>query len=45
LYTPQIISYTEAGYGIGNRFFNAAVFGSFHKQNFREIGVRMLLTF
>lgn len=40
LYTPQIISYTELGYGIGNRFFNAAVFGSFHKLSFRQIGVR-----
>ena len=45
LYTPQIVSYTEVGYGIGNRFFNTAVFGSFHKHNFKEIGVRMLLTF
>lgn len=45
LYTPQIISYTELGYGIGNRLFNAAVFGSFHKYNFHEVGIRMLLTF
>ncbi len=40
LYTPQIISYTEFGYGIGNRFFNAGIFGSFHKTAFKEIGVR-----
>lgn len=40
LYTPQIISYTEIGYGIGNRFFNAAIFGSFHKIRFREIGAK-----
>jgi hypothetical protein len=40
LYTPQIISYTEFGYGIGNRFFNAGVFGAFHKTHFKQIGVR-----
>lgn len=40
LYTPQIISYTELGYGIGNRFFNAGIFGSFHKTSFKQIGVR-----
>lgn len=40
LYTPQIISYTEIGYGIGNRFFNAGIFGSFHKLTFRQFGVR-----
>ncbi len=45
LYTPQIVSYTEIGYGIGNRFFNAAVFGSFHKTKFREIGARASFEF
>lgn len=40
LYTPQIISYTELGYGIGNRFFNAGLFCSFHKTNFKQLGVR-----
>ncbi len=40
LYTPQIVSYTELGYGIGNRFFNAGIFGSFHKTGFKQIGVR-----
>ncbi len=40
LYTPQIISYTELGYGIGNRFFNAGFFFSFHKDQFKEVGVR-----
>lgn len=40
LYTPQIISYTELGYGIGNRFFNAGFFCSFHKDQFKELGVR-----
>lgn len=44
LYTPQIVSYTELGYGIGNRFFNAAVFGSFHKLTFKQIGVRAFFT-
>ncbi|WP_294078817.1 DUF5686 family protein [Proteiniphilum sp. UBA5384] len=45
LYTPQIISYTELGYGIGNRFFNAGIFASFHKAKFREVGVRAALEF
>jgi len=40
LYTPQIISYTELGYGIGNRFFNAGFFCSIHKDQFKELGVR-----
>lgn len=40
LHTPQIISYTELGYGIGNRFFNAGFFFSFHKTNFRQVGVK-----
>ncbi|WP_436416089.1 DUF5686 family protein [Petrimonas sp.] len=43
LYTPHIVSYTEFGYGVGNRFFktaNAAIFCSFHKTKFREVGVR-----
>ena len=43
LYTPYIVSYTEFGYGVGNRFFktaNAAIFCSFHKTKFREIGVK-----
>lgn len=45
LYTPQIISYTELGYGIGNRFFNAGFFGSFHKTGFRQLGVRAAFEF
>lgn len=45
LYTPQIISYTELGYGIGNRYFNAAVFGSFHNLSFRQIGARATFSF
>jgi len=40
LHTPQIKSYSELGYGIGNRFFNAGLFASFHKTRFEEIGVR-----
>lgn len=40
LNTPQIKSYSELGYGIGNRYFNAGVFMSFHKTKFEEIGVR-----
>ncbi len=45
LYTPQIISYTELGYGIGNRFFNAGLFASFHKTSFKEMGVRASFEF
>lgn len=45
LYTPQIISYTELGYGIGNRFFNAGLFTSFHKTKFRQVGVRAAFEF
>lgn len=40
LHTPQIKSYTELGYGIGNRFFNAGFFCAFYKGNFKKIGVR-----
>jgi hypothetical protein len=40
LYTPQITSYTELGYGIGNRFFNAGVFCAFYKEKFKQAGVR-----
>ena len=43
LYNPYIRSYTELGYGIGNSFFNAAVFGSFHKLKFHEIGFKISL--
>ena len=45
LYTPQIVSYTELGYGIGNRFFNAGIFGSFHKTDFKQVGVRAAFEF
>ncbi|MEA4916056.1 DUF5686 family protein [Proteiniphilum sp.] len=45
LYTPQIISYSELGYGIGNRFFNAGFFCSFHKTDFRQLGVRASFEF
>lgn len=45
LYTPQIVSYTEVGYGIGNRFFNAGFFTSFHKTSFRRLGVRAAFEF
>ncbi|MGI6074340.1 MAG: DUF5686 family protein [Fermentimonas sp.] len=45
LYTPQIKSYTELGYGIGNRFFNAGVFGSFHQAKFWHLGMRAAFEF
>lgn len=44
LLTPHIKSYTELGYGVGNRYFtkaNAAVFTSFQKLKFKEIGVKV----
>ncbi|HHT23195.1 MAG TPA: hypothetical protein GXZ87_07795 [Bacteroidales bacterium] len=37
LYTPYIKSYTEFGYGIGNRYLNAAVFVGFHKLKYESI--------
>lgn len=43
LYNPYIRSYAEFGYGIGNNFLNAAVFGSFHKLKFHEIGFKVSL--
>ena len=43
LYNPYISSYTELGYGIGNNFLNAAVFGSFHKLKFHEVGFKISL--
>lgn len=44
LYTPHIKSYTELGYGIGNKYFqkaNAAVFTSFQKLDFKYVGVKV----
>ncbi|MFA6701412.1 MAG: DUF5686 family protein [Dysgonamonadaceae bacterium] len=43
LYTPQIKSYTEIGYGIGNRVFNVAIFTSFHNLNFGRVGIKAAL--
>jgi len=45
LYTPQIVSYTEVGYGFGNRFFNTALFVSLHRTNFRSVGGRIVFEF
>ena len=45
LYTPQIVSYTEVGYGFGNRFFNTAIFASFHRNNFKSFGGRFVFEF
>ena len=45
LHTPYINSYIEAGYGIGNRFFNLGVFGAMHKTDFRKIGIRAAFEF
>jgi hypothetical protein len=41
LYTPQMVSYTEIGYGISNRFFSVAAFASFHRTQFQRFGVRV----
>ena len=43
LYNHYIRSYTEFGYGIGNSFFNVALFGAFHKLKFHEIGFKLSL--
>ena len=43
LYNPYIRSYTEVGYGIGNNFLNAAIFGSFQKLKFHEVGFKISL--
>ncbi len=45
LVTPQIKSYTEIGYGIGNRFFNAGIFSSFREKSFKEIGAKASFVF
>lgn len=37
LYTPSMKSYTEIGYGIGNRYLNAAIFVGFHKLKYESI--------
>lgn len=44
LYTPHIKSYTEIGYGIGNRYFkraNAAIFASFQRLEFKYFGAKV----
>ncbi len=43
LFNPYIRSYAEFGYGIGNNFLNAAIFGSFHKLKFHEVGFKVSL--
>lgn len=43
LYNPYIRSYTELGYGVGNNYFNAAFFSSFHKLKFYEVGFKISL--
>lgn len=45
LYTPGIVSYSEIGYGIGNRFFNAAMFASFYKLRYQQLGIKMVFKF
>ncbi len=42
LYTPLLMSYTEFGYGIGNRYLNAAVFVGFHKLKFQNIEAKAI---
>ena len=45
LHTPQIVSYTEIGYGFGNRFFSTAFFASFHRRDFKRMGARFVFEF
>lgn len=40
LYTPTIPSYSELGYGVGNRFLNAAIFVSFFKLKYQDMGFK-----
>ena len=40
LFTPTIPSYSELGYGVGNRFLNAALFVSFFKLSYQNIGFK-----
>ena len=40
LYTPSMKSYTEIGYGIGNRFLNAALFVGFHQLKYENISAK-----
>ena len=40
LFTPTIPSYSELGYGVGNRFLNAAIFVSFFKLSYQSIGFK-----
>jgi hypothetical protein len=40
LYTPALYSYTEIGYGVGNFIGNAGVFVSFHREQYRAVGVK-----
>ncbi|MGC3977617.1 MAG: DUF5686 family protein [Paludibacteraceae bacterium] len=42
LYTPSLLSYSEVGYGIGNRFVNVAIFGSFHKLHYLQFGAKLV---
>jgi hypothetical protein len=41
LYTPDMGNYTEAGYAIGNYFYNLGVFAGFDGLNFRSAGIRL----
>ena len=43
LYNPFIRSYSELGYGFGNRYLNAGFFSSFHKLKFNEVGFKVSL--
>ena len=41
LYTPFVKSYTECGYGIGNRFLNAAFFVGYRQFKFENITAKV----
>ncbi|MDR3140715.1 MAG: DUF5686 family protein [Tannerellaceae bacterium] len=40
LWTPELPSFTEIGYGIGNHIFNAGLFAGFEKHRYRSFGVK-----
>lgn len=45
LLTPSIHSFTEIGYGIGNRFLNAAVFVALHNLKYQSITAKAVFFF
>ncbi len=45
LYLPHKVSFTEIGYGIGNKFLNAAIFMAFDKWNYYNVNGKIVFLF